>query len=148
VVHASWSGRSPGVFSIGGRAADLRALARQGAALVARYRVETRPQQAVRIGMTCEAPYVTHAAADSTAPPVVWGRCGTSSGAALDMTASFASAPIGAWQTLSIPLACLTAQGADLSHVAAPFEVATSGQFAVSFAEISISRAAGKTHCR
>jgi hypothetical protein len=136
------------VFSIGGRAADLRALARQGAALVARYRVETRPQQMVRIGMTCEAPYGTHAAADSTAPPVVWGRCGTSSGAALDMTASFASAPIGSWQTLSIPLACLTAQGADLSHVSAPFEVATSGQFAVSFAEISISRAGGRTHCR
>jgi beta-glucosidase len=148
VVHASWSGRSPGVFSIGGRAADLRALARQGAALVARYRVETRPQQPVRIGMICEAPYGTHAAADSTAPPVVWERCGTSSGAALDMTASFASAPIGAWQTLSIPLACLSAQGADLSHVAAPFEVATSGQFAVSFAEISISRTGGKTHCR
>jgi beta-glucosidase len=148
VVHASWSGRSSGVFSIGGRAADLRALARQGAALVARYRVDTPPQQPVRIGMTCEAPYAAHPAADSTAPPVVWSRCGTSSGAAIDMTASFASAPIGSWQTMSIPLACLIAQGADLAHVAAPFEVATSGQFAVSFAEISISRAGGKTHCR
>ncbi len=148
VVRASWSGRSPGVFSIGGRAADLRALAREGAALVARYRVESRPQKPVRIGMSCEAPYGTHAPANSTAPPVVWALCGTSSGAAVDMTAQIAAATPGVWQTLSIPLACLTALGADLSHVAAPFEVTTSGQFAVSFTEIGISRAAGKTRCR
>jgi beta-glucosidase len=148
VVRASWSGTAPGVFSIGGRPADLRALARGGAALVVRYRVESPPQQPVRIGMTCEAPYGTRAATDSTAPPVVWSLCGTKAGAALDLTARFASAPPGAWQTLSIPLACLTDQGADLSHVAAPFTVATGGQFAVSFAEVSISRAAGKTPCR
>jgi beta-glucosidase len=148
VVRASWSGRSLGVFSIGGRAADLRALARDGAVLVARYRVESRPQQPVRIGMTCEAPYATFPPADSTAAPVAWALCGTKTGAAIDMTASFASAPPGVWQTLSIPLACLTDQGADLSHVAAPFAVATGGQFTVSFAEVGISRAAGKTRCR
>ena len=135
------------MFSIGGRAADLRALAREGAVLVARYRVESRPQQPVRIGMSCEAPYGTHAPAGSSAPPVVWALCGTSSGAAFDMTAQFAAAPLGQWQTLSIPLACLTAQGADLSHVAAPFEMTTSGQFAVSFTEIGISRAGGKARC-
>ena len=147
VVRASWSGRSLGVFSIGGRATDLRTLARDGAALVARYRVDSRPQQAVHIGITCEAPYEAQAPAASTAPPVIWALCGTKTGAALDMTASFASAPIGAWQTLSIPLACFTAQGADLSHVSAPFAVATGGQFALSFAEVGIARAAGKTDC-
>ncbi len=148
MVRASWSGRSPGVFSIGGRAADLRALAREGAALVARYRVESRPQQPVRIGMSCEAPYGTRVPAGSTAPPARLGSVWDQGGAALDMTAQFAAAPLGQWQTLSIPLACLRAQGADLSHVAAPFEMTTSGQFAVSFAEIGISRAAGKARCR
>jgi beta-glucosidase len=148
VVRANWSGRSLGVFSIGGRATDLRALARDGAVLVARYRVDSRPQQTVHIGMTCEAPYVTQAPAASTAPPVAWTLCGTKTGAALDVTASFAAAPPGVWQTLSIPLACFTDQGADLSHVSSPFAVATSGQFALSLAEVGIARAAGKTDCR
>jgi beta-glucosidase len=148
VVRASWSGHSSGVFSISGRAADLRALARDGAVLLARYRVESPPQQPVRIGIACEAPYGAHTAADSTAPPIVWALCGTASGAALDMTARFASSPAGSWQTLSIPLACLADQGADLSHVSAPFAVTTGGQFAVSFAEIRISRRPGNAHCR
>ena len=148
LVRASWSGRSAAAFSIGGRAADLRALARAGAALVVRYRVESRPQQPVRIGMTCEAPYAAAAPAASTAPPIVWAQCGTRTGAALDMTASFASAPLGSWQTLSIPLACLTDHGADLSHVSAPFAVSTAGPFSVSFAEIGISKAAGRARCR
>jgi beta-glucosidase len=148
VVRASWSGQSIGVFSIGGRASDLRARARDGAALIVRYRVDSRPQQPVRIGMVCEAPYETPTPVDSTAPPVIWTLCGTKTGAAIDMTARFASAPPGVWQTLSMPLACLTDQGADLSHVSAPFAVATSGQFAVSFDEVDISTAAGNTSCQ
>jgi beta-glucosidase len=63
------------------------------------------------------------------------------------MTARFASAPIGSWQTVSIPLACLTSNGADLSHVSAPFAVASSGKFAVSFSEVSLTRSARKTTC-
>ena len=63
------------------------------------------------------------------------------------VTDKFASAPLDSWQTLSIPLACLTDQGADLSHVTAPFAVTTGGQFAVSFAEVGISRAPAKRHC-
>ena len=148
LVRASWSGQSIGVFSIGGRASDLRARARDGAALIVRYRVDSRPQQPVRIGVVCEAPYETPTPVDSTAPPVIWTLCGTKTGAAIDMTARFASAPPGVWQTLSMPLACLTDQGADLSHVSAPFAVATSGQFAVSFDEVDISTAAGNTSCQ
>jgi beta-glucosidase len=112
-----------------------------------RYRVESHPQQSVRVGMLCEAPYGTHPPADAAAVPIDWGLCGSRTGALLDMTARFASAPIGAWQTLSIPLACLASNGADLSHVSAPFAVASSGKFTVSFSEVSISRNAGKTTC-
>jgi beta-glucosidase len=146
-VRTSWSGLSAGVFTIGGRAADYSALARAGASIDVRYRVESHPQQSVRVGMLCEAPYGTHPPADAAAVPIDWGLCGSRTGALLDMTARFASAPIGAWQTLSIPLACLASNGADLSHVSAPFAVASSGKFTVSFSEVSISRNAGKTTC-
>jgi beta-glucosidase len=146
-VRASWSGLAAGVFTIGGRAVDYRALARAGASIDVRYRVEAQPQQSVHVGMLCEAPYGTHPPADAAAAPIDWGLCGSRTGALLDMTARFASAPIGAWQTLSIPLACLTSNGADLSHVSAPFAVASNGKFAVSFSEVRISRDAGKTTC-
>jgi beta-glucosidase len=146
-VRTTWSGRMPGVFTIGGRAADFRALARAGATIDVRYRVELHPEQSVRVGMFCEAPYGTRAPADASAAPIDWALCGSATGALLDMTARFASAPIGSWQTVSIPLACLTTTGADLSHVSAPFAVASSGKFAVSFSEVGISRNAGKTTC-
>jgi len=148
VARVTWSGRSPGVFSIGGRAADFGALAREHAAIVLRYRVESHPQQPVRLGMICEAPYATHPPPDSAAAPIDWARCGTPSGALLDVTARFAAAPIGTWQTLSIPLACLSGDGADLAHVSAPFALITAGPLAVSFSEIRLVRGAGNTACR
>jgi beta-glucosidase len=147
VVRTTWSGLSPGVFTIGGRAADYGALARAGATIDVRYRVELHPQQSVRVGMFCEAPYGNHAPADASSPPIDWAQCGSHTGALLDMTARFASAPIGSWQMVSIPLACFTGNGADLSRVSAAFAVATSGKFAVSFSDIGITRNAGKTSC-
>jgi beta-glucosidase len=147
-VRTTWSGLSPGTFSIGGRAADYRALARAGATIEARYRVESPPQQPVHIGMVCEAPYGTHAPADPAAPPTNWALCGSRAGAWLDMTAQFASAPVGSWRTLSIPLSCLSNDGADLSHVAMPFAVASSGKFAVSFSDVRIIHGSGKPICK
>jgi beta-glucosidase len=148
IARASWSGRSPGVFYIAGRAADFGALARERGALVVRYRVESHPQQPVRIGVLCEAPYATGAPPDSAAPPINWALCGTQTGAWIDVTARLAAAPVGSWQTLSIPLACLTDAGADLSHVSVPFAVTTAGAFALSLSEVRIARAAGNTACR
>jgi beta-glucosidase len=147
-VQATWSARLPATFSIGGRAADYRALAHAGAAIEVRYRVESPPQQPVRVGMSCEAAYGTDPPTDPAAPPVNWVLCGTRSGALLDMTARFAAAPIGSWRKLSIPLTCLTDQGADLSHVAMPFTVASGGSFAVSFSEVRIVHASGKPVCK
>jgi beta-glucosidase len=147
-VRSTWSGRSPGTFSIGGRAADYRAVAAAGASIEVRYRVESPPQQPVRIGMSCEAPYGTPPPADPAAPPINWALCGTRTGAWLDMTAQFASAPIGSWRTLSIPLTCLTSDGADLSHVSMPFAVASGGKFAVSFSDVRIVHGGGKPICK
>jgi hypothetical protein len=148
LLQVTWSGGSQGVFSIGGRAADYRALARDGAALRLRYRVSARPQQPVRVGMICEAPYGPHppptdavvAVDAAAAPPRNWALCGTASGAALDLTARLATARIGAWHTLSIPLACLVDQGADLSLVSAPFTVATGGALALSISDLRFVR--------
>jgi beta-glucosidase len=147
LVRVDWSGAEPGVFTIGGRALDFNALARAGATLDVRYRIDSHPQQSVRLGMFCEAPYGTHAPLDASAPPTDWGLCGSPGGALLDMTATFASAPIGAWQSVSIPLVCFTDNGADLSHVSAPFAVAAGAPFAISFADVGISRHAGRTSC-
>jgi beta-glucosidase len=148
IARVSWSGPSTGVFFIGGRAADLGALTREHAALVLRYRLESHPQQPVRLSMTCEAPYAAHAPPDTAAAPIDWAQCGTRTGASLDLTASFAAAPIGAWQTLSVPLACLASEGADLSHVSAPFALTTAGPFALRFSEIRLVPGAVNTHCR
>jgi beta-glucosidase len=147
-LRTTWSGLSAGTFSIGGRAADYRALARAGAAIEVRYRVESPAQQPVRIGMVCEAPYGTHAPADPAAPAINWALCGTRTGAWLDMTAQFASAPIGSWRTLAIPLTCLSNDGADLSHVAMPFAVASGGKFALSISDVRIIHASGKPICK
>jgi beta-glucosidase len=116
--------------------------------MLLRYRVESHPQQPVRLGMICEAPYATHPPADSSAAPINWALCGTRAGASLDVTARFAAAPIGTWQTLSIPLACLTSDGGDLARVSAPFALTTAGPLAVSFSEIRLVRGAGSTACR
>jgi beta-glucosidase len=148
IARVTWSGPSTGVFFIGGRAADLGALTREHAALVLRYRLESHPQQPVRLSMTCEAPYPTHAPPDTAAAPIDWTQCGTLTGASLDLTASFAAAPIGAWQTLSVPLACLASDGADLSHVSTPFALTTGGPFALRFSEIRLVAEAGNTACR
>ncbi|HEY1725891.1 MAG TPA: exo 1,3/1,4-beta-D-glucan glucohydrolase [Steroidobacteraceae bacterium] len=139
-VRVSWSGHGPGVFSIGGRAVDLRPNARAGAVLTVRYRLESHPRQPVRVGLSCEAPHGATAQID-------WSLCGTRSGAALDLTANFNAAPIGAWQTLSIPLQCLQRAGADFSHVASPLLLSTSGAFALSVSEVRLVPGPGKPRC-
>jgi beta-glucosidase len=64
------------------------------------------------------------------------------------MTAQFASSPVGTWRTLSIPLACLANDGADLSHVAMPFAVASGGKFALSISDVRIVHGSGKPTCQ
>jgi beta-glucosidase len=139
-VRVSWSGQGAGVFSIGGRAIDLRAAAHAGAVLTARYRVEVHPRQPVRVGVSCEAPYGAGASLD-------WSLCGTRSGASLDLTASFNAAALGAWQTLSIPLQCLQREGADLSHVASPLQLSSRGAFVLSLSEVRLVPGGGKPRC-
>ena len=107
---------------VSGRASAFNSEAIQGGAISVRYRVERTPEQTVKLGMRCAE-----------------ALCGAPGGASLDVTRSFRSAPLGAWQTLSVPLACLTTAGADLKDVEVPFALATAGRFGVVIADISVS---------
>jgi beta-glucosidase len=119
---AVWGGAPGGIFRISGRASDLQAQAAQGAALQVRYRVDRAPERRVAMGVLCNEP-----------------KCGTRSGAMVDVTQALARSAPGTWQTLSIPLSCFLAAGADLSSVVAPFAIETQGHFALSISEVSLA---------
>jgi beta-glucosidase len=120
-----WAGTQNGVFMISGRESDMRAQAGQGVALDLRYRVDRLPDQSVKIGMRCTEPL-----------------CGSGGGAMLDVTRIFKKAKPGNWRTLSIPLSCFTAMGANLAGVAVPFAVETSGHFGLTISEVSLAQKA------
>jgi beta-glucosidase len=121
-----WAGTGSGLFSISGRPRDLRPQARQGAVLDLRYRVDRAPDQGVTLGLRCTEPL-----------------CGTHAGATVDVTRIFKSSPPGDWRTLSIPLSCFTAAGADLAQVAVPFALATAGRFGLTISAVRLAPGAG-----
>jgi len=116
-----WAGTRSGVFMISGRASDMRPQTARGVALRVRYRIDRIPERTVKMGLRCAEPL-----------------CGTREGAMLEVTKVFKSARPGIWQSLSIPLSCFTAGGADLSQVAQPFAIETSGHFALTISEVSL----------
>ena len=63
---------------------------------------------------------------------------------ALDLTAVFTRLAGKQKQTVTIPLACFTAKGADLSKLDTPFAVSSEAAFAASFANIQILGGAAK----
>jgi beta-glucosidase len=119
----AWTGTQRGMFMISGRAGDMRPQAAQGLAIDVRYRVDRVPTRRVKVGVRCTEPL-----------------CGTPGGAMLDVTEIFKSAQPGNWRTLSIPLSCFTAAGADLAEVAVPFAVETSGPFGLTISEVRLAQ--------
>jgi beta-glucosidase len=117
-----WSGAQSGLFMISGRAGDLRPQAGKEVAIDVRYRVDRVPAQRVKIGLRCTEPL-----------------CGTQGGAMLDVTQVFKNAQPGNWRTLSIPLTCFTAAGADLARVVVPFAVETAGPFGLTISEVRLA---------
>jgi beta-glucosidase len=122
-----WPGTQSGMFTISGRARDMQLQAGKGVAIDVRYRVDRVPTQRVEIGLRCTEPL-----------------CGTQRGAMLDVTQIFRHAQPGNWRTLSIPLSCFSAAGADLAQVVVPFAIETSGAFGLTISEVRLApRAAG-----
>jgi beta-glucosidase len=135
-LRASWNGSGQGALWIGGRAADYSDATAQNLALRIHLRVDTSATHRVKLGMLCEAPYGPPASDASGSAPPDWSQCGRAGGAVLDFTSAFAAAP-GSWQTLELPVACLTRAGAQLGHVNAPFAIETDGALAISIDEIA-----------
>ena len=146
-VRAAWSGNGPAELRIGGRATDLRAAVREHAALVVRYRVHAHPTQPVRVGLRCEGPYRAPAAKNADGTPRDWRQCGTRNGATIDATRALARAPLGAWETLEIPVKCFAGDSADVSLVNGQFALDTAGVLDISFTDIKFSAAAGIATC-
>jgi beta-glucosidase len=119
---AVWTGTESGVFTISGRAGDLRPRSTAGDSIELRYRVDGKPEGSVKLGLRCTQPL-----------------CGTHTGAMLDVTAVFKGAAPGEWRSLSIPLSCFTAMGADLAKVEVPLGIQTSGRFGLTIAEASLA---------
>jgi beta-glucosidase len=120
-VTAKWAGTASGTLKFSGRPTDLRTPAKQGAAIELHYRVDRAPDRRVGVG--------------------------TLSGAMLDLTRTFKTATPGQWHTLSIPLSCLAAAGADLKEVAVPLAIETSGRFDLSISEARLSTQARDPEC-
>jgi beta-glucosidase len=122
-----WSGGQRGLFTISGRATDLRRQAAQGVTLELRYRVDRVPAGRVQIGLRCTEPL-----------------CGTPAGAMLDVTPSFKNSRSRGWQTLAVPLSCFSSAGADLGSVVVPFALETADSFGVTLSEVKLApRGAG-----
>jgi beta-glucosidase len=120
-VSATWLNSKEGMFRITGRPVDLRALASRGAAIEMRFRLDRAPDHLVKIGMRCSD-----------------AHCGTAAGAMRDFTSFFLAQSPGQWNNMTIPLACLSSQGADLGAVAVPFAMESSGSFAISISDLKL----------
>jgi len=129
-LTVGWSGGGRGDFWIGGRPLDLRAAARRGDVVTARFRIEHPPAGTVRVGVRCSP---TSQAAET--------GCGVAGGAMLDATQALGSASRDGWARLTVPLACF-ANDAGLSSVAAPFALHTEDEFRISFSDIRVAHAA------
>ncbi|HEX3847966.1 MAG TPA: glycoside hydrolase family 3 N-terminal domain-containing protein [Steroidobacteraceae bacterium] len=129
-ARATWAGSEEGLVTLSGRARDLSSSAGDHEALSVRYRVEERPGAAVMLGMRC-----------------VVDACAAAGGAARDVTRVLQAARPNEWRTLTVPLACYRAAGADLSGVVAPFALSTAGRLRLVVADVALVRASADAKC-
>jgi beta-glucosidase len=57
---------------------------------------------------------------------------------AVPITAALRSAPVGEWQTLTMPLGCFQKAGTDMTKLAAPFSITTSGQLKLTISDVRV----------
>jgi len=93
--------------------------------LVIDYRVDTAPVGAVRLGM----------------------QCGDTCAAAVPLTATLRSAPVGQWTTLTLPLNCFVQAGLDPKRVTAPFTLESDGALALSISGVRYTSAGAGGAC-
>jgi beta-glucosidase len=127
-TQVTWVGAQDGMLQISGRAQDLRRAAASGGSLNLRYRVDAPSDQEVRLALFCTE-----------------ARCASARDVALDLTPMLRAAPPGAeWHSLSVPLSCFAAGGADLSAVEMPFTIGTAGHLKLTISDVSLEAAGGR----
>jgi beta-glucosidase len=127
-TQVTWVGTQDGLLEISGRAQDLRRAAASGGSLNLRYRVDAPSDQEVRLALFCTE-----------------ARCASAHDVALDLTPTLRAAPPGAeWHTLSVPLSCFAAGGADLSAVEMPFTIGTAGHLKLTISDVSLEPAGSR----
>ena len=61
-------------------------------------------------------------------------------GANVPIAGALRAAPLGEWQTLTVPLRCFT--GVDMNRVAVPFRLTTAGRLTLSLSDVRVASAA------
>jgi beta-glucosidase len=125
----SWNGTQGGMLRIIGREADFQARSSTGDTIDVRYRVDQPPDGPVALGMRCTG-----------------ALCGTTGAAMFDVTRTFQTAKVGAWNHLVIPISCLKTAGAELASIDVPFSVETSGKFGLTVGEVRLTPHAQLAH--
>ncbi|BFM22310.1 putative glycoside hydrolase [Gilvimarinus japonicus] len=114
-----------GGVAISGRSVDLSKF-EQAAELIVALKVESRVPGSVKVKMSC----------------------GEGCEAEVDVADNLRGMPRGQWMALPLALDCFAANGLDLSKVASPFSIGTTGALELHIAEISLgSMAAGDEGC-
>jgi beta-glucosidase len=76
-----------------------------------------------------------------TAPVTLRMQSGTAAGASVPITGILRSAPLGQWQTLTLPLGCF-GQGLDPTKISAPLVIETAGQLGIALSDVRVLSAA------
>ncbi len=122
-IQAKWAGGQSAIWRIGGggRTVDLSAAAKAGQALVLTYRLDKAPSAPVILAMGCSGPCK----------------------GGVDVTAALHQDAAKPWHSLSVPLSCFAAKGADLTHIEDPVVLQTAGTLGLSIKEARLASAAG-----
>lgn len=80
-------------------------------------------------------------------PVAVALACGDSCAAQLDIAPSLATAPLGQWHDLTLPLACWAEQGVDFAQLTTGWSLTTADPLALSLAGVRLTSVAGESSC-
>ncbi len=122
---ARWSGRGPASLVVSGPPADFSRQTDVNMSLNVLLRVDGVPSGQVVLAMDC----------------------GPQCRAKLDVTQVLRSVGGKGWTTVSVPLACFKAAGADMAAVSTPFELTSAGRLAVRLGSIGIGYRKGPRSC-
>ena len=122
-LNVIWRGK--GSFAFSAPPFDLTRQATGELAVQFRYRVEVAPKTPVSMALAC----------------------GDQCEATVDVTRLFAAARPGEWRTDQITLNCFGKRGLDFAKVTAPFGLAASGPFSITFTEVRLAPNEGQAIC-